>query len=398
MNKLRYIKSSDFLSPFIFIITLPISLIYRLYLKIKKKKIWLICEDGYTARDNGYYFYRYIAKEHKEILCYYVIDEKSTDYKKVEPYGNIIKFKSFKHWLYYMSANKNISNHKHGNPCQSFFYIIHVILRLYNNRIFLQHGVIKDDLPFVYYKNARFRLFICSAKREYEYVNNNFGYPKGYVVNTGLARFDTLHEIKVNQNQILFMPTWRNWFGGVNNEFLKDNELFKKTDFYQKWEDLLNNKELIDYIEKNNILIYFYPHQHMQKYLKYFKSSSNNVKVIDNKEKDIQDLLKESALLVTDYSSVFMDFGYMNKPVIYYQFDETEFREKHLSKGYFDYRIDGFGEVLTTDKEVSEKIIKLIDNNYKDLKEYEQKRLDFFEVRDTNNCKRIYEKIKEIEE
>lgn len=396
MKRLRYIKFSDILAPFIFILILPISLIYRLYLKIINKKLWLICEDGYTARDNGYYFYRYIRTEHPKDFCFYVIDKKSSDYNKVKELGNIINFKSFKHWLYYLSASKNISIHKHGNPCQSFFYIIHVVLKLYNNRIFLQHGVIKDDLPFVYYKNARFRLFICSAKREYEYVKNNFGYPKDYVVNTGLARFDSLHNIKINNKQILFMPTWRNWFGG-DNEFSRNKNLFKKTEFYQKWNSLLNNKELIDYIEKENIIIYFYPHQHMKKFLNLFSSISNNIKIVDNKEKDIQDLLKVSALLVTDYSSVFMDFGYMNKPIIYYQFDEKEFREKHLQKGYFDYRKDGFGEVITEEKEISKKIIELINNNYQDLNEYETRRLDFFEVRDTNNCKRTYEKIKEIE-
>lgn len=397
MKRLRYIKASDILAPFIFILILPFSWIYRIYLKLSKKKLWLICEDGFTARDNGFYFYRYIRKEHPNDFCFYVIDKKSPDYKKVEQYGNIINFKSLKHWLYYLSASKNISIHKHGNPCQSFFYIIHVILKLYNNRVFLQHGVIKDDLPFVYYKNARFRLFICSAKREYEYVKNNFGYPSGYVVNTGLARFDSLHDIKVNKKQILFMPTWRNWFGG-HNEFEHDQELFKKTNFYQKWNNLLNDSKLIEYIEKNNIVIYFYPHQHMQKFLNLFKSTSQNIKIVDNKEKDIQDLLKESALLITDYSSVFMDFGYMNKPVIYYQFDEKEFREKHLQKGYFDYRLDGFGKVITDEKEISNKIIKIIENNYQDSKEYETRRINFFEVRDTNNCKRTYEKIKEIEE
>lgn len=396
MKRLRYMNLSDIFAPFIFILVLPISLLYRLYLKITNKKLWLICEDGHTARDNGYYFYRYIRKEHPNDFCFYVIDKKSSDYNKIKPYGNIISFKSFKHWLFYLSADKNISNHKHGNPCQSFFYIIHVILKLYNNRIFLQHGVIKDDLPFVYYKNARFRLFICSAKREYEYVKNNFGYPDGSVVNTGLARFDTLHNININKKQILFMPTWRSWFGGTNNEFSKDENLFKNTNFYQKWNSLLNNKRLIEYIEENNINIYFYPHQHMHKFLNFFKSSSKNIKIVDNKEKDIQELLKESALLITDYSSVFMDFGYMNKPIIYYQFDEEEFRKKHLQKGYFDYRKDGFGKVVIEEQEVINKIVELIENDYKDKNEYEQRRLDFFEVRDTNNCQRTYEKIKEI--
>lgn len=396
MSKLKYLKISDIIAPFIFILVFPISLIYKLNLKIKNKKLWLVCEDGNTARDNGYYFYKYLKKEHPNDLCFYVIDKKSSDYNKVMPYGNIISYKSFKHWLYYLSASKNISNHKHGNPCQSFFYLIHVVFKFYNNRIFLQHGVIKDNLPFVYYKKARFRLFICSALKEYEYVKNNFGYPKGYVVNTGIARFDNLNNISINNKQILIMPTWRNWFGG-NTKFSRNSELFQKTEFYKKWNELINDSELINFCYQNNLIIYFYPHQHMQKFLHTFKSKSENIKIVDNKEKDIQYLLKSSALLVTDYSSVFMDFGYMNKPVLYYQFDESEFREKHLQKGYFDYREDGFGEVIIDKDILVKKIISMVNNHYKDSKIYEKRRLNFFEFRDDNNCKRIYNKIKEIE-
>ena len=70
-----------------------------------------------------------------------------------------------------------------------------IILKLYNNRIFLQHGVIKDDLPFVYYKNARFRLFICSAKREFEYVKNILERAK----NTIFDYLATLEEYDVSE-------------------------------------------------------------------------------------------------------------------------------------------------------------------------------------------------------
>lgn len=394
-NKLKYIKISDLLSPIIFLLILPFSLLLRLFNKITKKQLWLVCEDGNTARDNGYHFFVFMYKSHPKINTYYVIDRKKADYKKLGEYSDkVVQFKSIKHWLYYLSANKNISIHKHGNPCQSFFFFIHVVLKLYDNRIFLQHGVIKDDLPFVYYKNARFRIFICGAKREYEYIKENFGYPAGRVQYTGLARFDKLHDITINKKQILLMPTWRSWFGG-NSQFDKNESLFKKTDFYKFWNELLLDKNLKDYLEVNNIIMYFYPHQHMQKFLHLFTSNSKNVKIVDNSIIDIQTLLKDSALLVTDYSSVFMDFAYMNKPILYYQFDEEEFRSKHLAKGYFDYRDDGFGKVITNKKELIDELINLIKNDYVDDKLYQKRRKDFFEIRDNKNCERIYKVIKE---
>ncbi len=388
LKKLRYLKLSDLLSPFIFIVILPFSIAFRVINKIRNKRLWLVCEDGYTARDNGYHFFKYVRENHPEDFCYYVISKKTPDYKKVEKFGNIIEFKSAKHWLYYLSAEYNISIHKHGNPCQSFFYFIHVICKLFNNRVFLQHGIIKDDLPYAHYKNARFKYFVCSVKREYEFIKANFGYPEGSVINTGLSRFDNLHDLKVNKKQILIMPTWRNWFGG-KNEFEKDKTLFKSTDYYKNWNGFLNDDNFTKFIEDNEIIVYFYPHQHMQKFLDLFKAQSKNIKIVDNSIIDIQTLLKESFLLITDYSSVFMDFAYMNKPVLYFQFDEKRFRTEHLQKGYFDYREDGFGPVITELKEAIKTFEKVYHSGLS--KKYLKRMNNFFETRDKNNSKRLYD-------
>ena len=394
-ENLKYIKLRDIFSIFIFIVSLPIALIFKLINKIRNKELWLICEAKDTARDNGYHLFKYIRKNYPDNYCFYAIDKKSSDYDKIKKYGNIIHFYSFKHWIYYLAANKNISTQKDGNPNAPLFYVLQVYGILRNKRIFLQHGVIKDKLPYVYYKNARFRLFICGAKREYEYVKANFGYPEEYVKYTGLARFDNLYENKINKKQILVMPTWRNWLGRDLNSISKSEE-FNQTEYFKKWNSFLENEELNEYIKENDIILYFYPHIHMQKYLKYFNINSSNIKIVNNTDIDIQQLLKESAILITDYSSVFMDFAYMQKPIIYYQFDQKEFRERHLQEGYFCYERDGFGDVIIDEDEVIKKIKISIENEYKIEKKYLERMQEFFELHDTENCKRIYEAIKEI--
>lgn len=387
MKKLRYVKFSDIFAPFIFILILPFSLIFRIINKIKKRNLWLVCEDGLTARDNGYHFYKYVREIHPEDYCFYVIDKKASDYNKVKEYGNIIQFKSLKHWLYYLSAQYNMSNHKHGNPCQSFFYIIHVILRLYNNRVFLQHGITVNDSKWIYYKNTRFKYFVCGAKREYEYIKDKFGYPEESVIYTGFPRFDNLYDNHINPKQLLIMPTWRNWLGG---NYVTDKQ-FMDTDYYKAWNELINSSKLIEYIEQNNIIVYFYPHQHMQKFIHLFNTTSNNIKIVDNSNKDIQELLKESQLLITDYSSVFMDFAYMNKPLIYYQFDCEEYREKQLQEGYFSYVDDGFGPVTTDMDSTIEYIINIFNHGL--FQKYIDRIDSFFEIQDQNNSERIYMKL-----
>ena len=71
-----------------------------------------------------------------------------------------------------------------------------------NNRVFLQHGITKDDAIMFYYKNTYFKYFICGAKKEFEYINEKFGYPDNNVIYTGFPRFDSLHNIDVNKNKI----------------------------------------------------------------------------------------------------------------------------------------------------------------------------------------------------
>lgn len=392
LKNVKYIKLRDLISPFIFILILPFSIIFKLINKVKKRELWLICENGKTARDNGYHFFKYIREKHPNNYCFYVIDKKCSDYDKIKQYGNIIQFKSFKHWLYYLSAKFNISSQKDGNPNQPFFYVVHVIMGWLKNRVFLQHGITKDMSDWLLYKNTNFKYFICGAKREYNYVKEMFGYPNGAVQYLGFTRFDNLHNNKINKKQILIMPTWRNYLGRETNNLTKKVN-FKETDYYKNWNKLINDEKLIDFIEKENIIILFYPHIHMQKFLNDFKSSSSNIKLIDL-DIDIQQVLKESALIITDYSSVFMDFAYMRKPIIYFQFDQKEYREKHLKEGYFNYERDGFGAVLKNESDVVTEIIKYAKNNFIPEKEYKNRMEEFFEIYDSKNCERHYQLLK----
>ena len=387
-DSVKYIKIKDILSIFIFIIMIPLSLVCKVYNKISKKHIWLVSEEKDTARDNGYHFFKYMREKHNDFNCYYAIDKKCNDYDKVKDLGNIIQFGSLKHWLYYMSSEYNISNQKGSSPNKVIFYFLHIYLKLFNNRVFLQHGITINNGDWLHYKNTRFRYFISGAKREYDYVIDKFGYPKDNVILTGFSRWDNLHQDITEKNKILIMPTWRNWLGREFNNFYKNID-FKSTLYYKSWNGLLNNKQFINFIEKNNYKVYFYPHYHMQKFLDEFKTSSDNINFVTS-DVDIQYMLRTSSLMITDYSSVSLDFGYMLKPVIYYQFDEKEYRDNHLKEGYYSYLKDGYGPVCESVKE----IIKGIEKVNKDFSIYKKRSKEFFTLMDDKNSERIYKELK----
>ena len=389
-DSLKYIKINDIISIFVFIFMIIPSFIFRLVNVIRGKRLLLIMEDGQSARDNGYHLFKYIRTIHPEDYCFYVINKKSNDYEKVKNFNNIINYRSLKHWLFYMSARYNISTQKNGNPNASIFYVIHVIFGFYKNRVFLQHGITKDDSPWLYYKNTKFRYFICGAKREYEYIKEKFGYPEENLIYTGFARFDNLYNNDINVKQILIMPTWRTWLGRETNSF-GEKILFEESDYYKNWNNLLNDEMFVNYIENNNINVLFYPHINMKKYLNKFTFNSKNIEILSSNY-DIQKALKESAIMITDYSSVYMDFAYMLKPVIYYQFDYEEYRKKQLQQGYYDYEKDGFGPISYSCNELVNSFIKIFENGLD--KVYYDRMNNFFEIRNQKNCERIYNYFK----
>ena len=391
-DSLKYIKFKDILGILIFIIILIPSQIYKLYLKIINKKLYLICENENDACDNGYHLFKYIRTNHPNDNFYYAINKKSNHYNKIKDLGNVIQFGSLKHWIYYLAATKNISTQKSGNPCPTVFYVLHVMFGLFNNRIFLQHGITKDDSPWIYYKATKFKTFVCAARPEYEFIKEKFGYPEGYVQYLGFPRFDNLINNRTNKKEIVLMPTWRNWLGRDINS-LGEKQDFTETEYYKRFNNLINNKKLIDFLEKNDIVLYFFPHTNMQKYIKEFKTSSKNVKMLTNDEIDIQELFIVPALMITDYSSVSMDFAYMKKPILYYQFDLDEYREKQLQQGYYSYEKDGFGEIIHDENTLVEEIIKSYKNNFEMPLKYVERVNNFFELNDQNNCKRLYEYI-----
>ena len=98
--------------------------------------------------------------------------------------------------------------------------------------------------------------------------------------------------------------------------------------------------------------------------------------------------------MITDYSSVALDFAYMKKPVIYYQFDEARFREAQYAEGYFSYRGSGLGQVRVSLKETVELLDEIYERGLAPTDEFLAAHKAFFEICDADNCRRTYEVLK----
>lgn len=362
----------------------------------RKKDIWLISERGTDARDNGYHFFRYLREKHPEIECYYVIAKDSPDRERVASLGKVVNYQSLLHYLLFFGSKYLISTHIMGFSPQNNFYLYCQAKGRKNivkgKKVFLQHGVTKDNIPQLYQENTKLDLFICGAKPEYEYITKNWHYENNEVQYTGFARFDALLDFHT-KSQILIMPTWRSW---LEHSVDASGEKLLKSNYFQHWGGLLKSDELEELAEKYDVTFVFYPHYAVQKYIDQFQIGSSRVIVADFAHYDVQQLLKESILLITDYSSVFFDFAYMQKPVLYYQFDEEEYRAHHYAQGYFDYHRDGFGEVVADEENLLALLEQYLAQGCHLEPKYRKRIENYFPLRDDKNCERIYHEIIEL--
>ena len=65
MNHFLYQLKRVKLKELIQIWKLPIALLCMLFYRCKHKDLWIVCEDKNEARDNGYWFYKYVRKDAK---------------------------------------------------------------------------------------------------------------------------------------------------------------------------------------------------------------------------------------------------------------------------------------------------------------------------------------------
>ena len=353
------------------------------------RNIWIISERGDDARDNGYFFYKYMKTRHPEQKIYYVISKDSADYEKIEALGSPIDYNSFKHYLYYSLSKVRISSNAWGGDLPFTDYFLKMPFLLGNRKKFicLQHGITKDYMPEFIASNIKIDILIAGASPEFEYMRDNFGHPENTVRYTGFSRFDNLHNIEC-KSQILVMPTFRKW--------IKSKE--KGEEYFKKWNEFLNSEKINALLEKENLELVFYPHYMLQKYLNCFNTNSKRIHIASFADYDVQTLLKESKLLITDFSSVFFDFAYMEKPVIYYQFDRDRYIKEHydFTKGYFSYDTMGFGPVVYDMESLIEKITDVANNNFTMENSYKNQVNTFFPLKDTKNNDRIYDAIMEI--
>lgn len=344
------------------------------------------------ARDNSFYYFTYVQNNRKNKL-FYIIKKDSPDISNLSPFRkNIVYFMSVKHILLIVISKYFIASESKGHAYA--WRHNQSIARFFLNKkpfVFLQHGVLGlkkvDRTFFANNKLNHADLFITSSFVEKNIVLDYLGYDEKQVAVTGLARWDNGKQIK-KQKKIFIMPTWR-----THLELLSHEE-FLRSNFYKEYYNLIHSEILEDILCKYDYFLHFMMHPKFIQFEKYFTSSSDHIKVLYQDEHPLDEELRSSELVITDYSSIMWDSLYYNIPTLLFQFDQKEYL--NLQGSYLNMEKD-LSKIVVLDADSLLQKIKafIVKNDTPEIMSYHMKYFTFY---DAENSKRIDEAVRSWEE
>jgi glycosyltransferase involved in cell wall biosynthesis len=354
---------------------------------------WVLMDRVDAAGDNGEAMFHWLRVEHPEVNACFVLSEDSPDWARLRRlHGKRVVAHGSLEWRVLMA------------------HCIHLLSSYADDAIvrppeitefttpqwrftFLQHGVIAEDLSG-WLGDRPIDLFVTSTPGEQASIaGDGTAYPftTKEVQLTGLPCFDSLLDVgraisPKARDLVLVAPTWRRWLGP---EALT-------SDFVRQWTAVLSSADLAEACRTHGLTLVFQPHPQVAA-LAARMTLPDHVHVETGRVPS-PDSIARARVVVTDYSSIAFDAAYVERPVVYFQFDrDLALTGAHLGRpGWFDHRRDGFGPVTTT---ADDAVAAINDTLAKDPPlgtPYAERMAAAFPARDGQSCRRVFEAVMDL--
>ncbi|WP_342716396.1 CDP-glycerol glycerophosphotransferase family protein [Bacillus paramycoides] len=161
-------------------------------------------------------------------------------------------------------------------------------------------------------------------------INNKYvitGFPRNDLLNLsgGETRDIILKYFSVSENDklMVFMPTFRKGYIREESDLNREYNIFGLGD--------MNIDEFNAYLVKNRITVIVKLHPKEEVYYKKALEGFSNIKLCTSEflakyNLDIYQILSETDLLITDYSSVYFDYLLLDKPILFLNTDLDQYR------------------------------------------------------------------------
>jgi len=275
----------------------------------------------------------------------FIIDQQSRDYERIKGSGVVPKFSFRYYWLIYRASAFV------GTEAPSHLHFLHSSNRWLKHCfcarpfVFLQHGILflkplEKTSAFVRGRDAAADYVIASSEKERTVLMRDLHYNKEQILVTGLGLFSHLNYRHINENSsdiITIMLTWKPY---------DDSLAFSQSTNYTILQQIL--QVVRRHVPNEQIRLMVHPKE-------LYSLDSESELPIPFCTQPIHEILAETKLLITDYSSVCYSSFYQGGSVLFYQPD-LELYEKAVGAllpqadeyiGYRNFKIEELEQLLT---------------------------------------------------
>ncbi len=310
-------------------------------LKLKKrdKSLWLFgAWEGQKYSDNPKYFFEYILRKRPDIRAVWITKNKSVKaqltaqgrecYLSRENKARNLRLKAG--FVFIANGMTDIGNFDlcqgaekvclgHGMPFKKYGFTVNYL----QNRERNLRRTLKYWMCRIYFHLIP-TVAIATSQKAKELLMKIFRLNAEAVHITGQPRNDVLFDkeaiaaFKKSQNHlegesfILYMPTWRD---SDKNKVSYIDSIIQK---------LYADESFLKSLETNRIKLYVKPHPKSR----VTQESRGNIKLLKHKlNTDPQKLIAAADILITDYSSVFIDYALTDRPIHFFVSDLEEYKK-----------------------------------------------------------------------
>lgn len=324
--------------------------------------------------------------------AYFIVDQQYPYLDRV-PEGcraNLLYKHSFRHYLYFFRAKTLIGTEAVAHAIDLKTFNALALLKIVSrklNYVFLQHGVMymvslnseaRDVFAPKRMKNGYKYRVVTSSDAEANHFMTLGGYPKESLYVCGLPKFDRNRHTPT-ADRIVIMPTWRPW------EINQARQDFTATGYYQMLMGMYNSVP-DRWKDKVQIL----PHPLIVNELGKLPQAVADKMVTSGRYDEI---LQDTALLITDYSSIAYDGFYRGANVIFDWSEKDQCMAQYGPSTRLMLNEDNvYGDVVYTSQELRE----AIENNYlqPQCERYRERYQAIVAFHDSQNTKRLMECLK----
>lgn len=331
----------------------------------RNKNIWVFGSFG-IFNDNSRYLYQYIVNNPQLGIEPIWISSNTQSVEEASQYGKAYRKISLKGLYYsliakvyifssyvsdinfFTSRNAITVNLWHGIPLKKIEFDIRTEPLV---KVFHQANIVRKIVsPAIHMTKYDFVLSPSQYVADYSFksafrIKDENIIVAGYPRVSYLKECEPLVEYQRFNKVFLYAPTWRddgrNFLAQAQFDFLKLNNLMQ---------------------ESNSI---FLMKLHSATKLDVDLSSCENLKLLPNNI-DPMRLMKSADCLITDYSSIYLDYLVLDRPIIHFCFDLVDYLKNR--EMYFDYKMVVAGDVVESFEMLMKIISDILSNTYNDQK------------------------------